>query len=109
MTATQLTRIATPPRLSIIPAAAIADRRLLDSDLRVLVFLGSRIDAAGVCRLSRPVIAQKLGKSLSTVRRAFSRLTAAGYVEIRPRDGARGPCPCRVVISAPASTQAEAA
>lgn len=89
------------PRLSIIPAAAITDRRLEPRDLQVLCLLGRHIDDKGWCRRSQVKIAKELGCGRATVQRSLARLADAGYVQKRlhPRDsGADGAHDYRVIL-----------
>lgn len=71
------------PRLSIMPAAAITDRRLKPRDLQVLALLGCHTDNSGWCRRSQVRMAGQLGLGRTTVHDALARLIKAGWVEVR--------------------------
>jgi predicted transcriptional regulator len=78
------------PRLAIIPAPAIADRRLKPRDLQVLCLLGTYTDDEGWCWPSQVTMSEQLGCARSTVQDALTRLVACGWVEQRAqvrRDG----------------------
>lgn len=71
------------PRLSIIPAAAVLDRRLQRGDLDVLCLLGMSTDANGWTRRSQVKMAKQLEVARSTVQASLTRLVEAGWVEKR--------------------------
>lgn len=75
------------PRLSIIPAGAVTDRSLEPRDLQVLCLLGRHIDKMGWCVRSQVKMAVELDCGRSSVQRSLERLTEAGWIERRRRDG----------------------
>lgn len=68
------------PRLSIIPAAAVLDRRLQRGDLDVLCLLGMSSDKNGWTRRSQVKMAKQLEIARSTVQASLNRLVDAGWV-----------------------------
>ncbi len=71
------------PRQSRLPHQVFTDRRLKESDLRVLGVLGRSTGADGWCRRSQGEIAKQIGINRSTVVRALQRLRAYGYVVLQ--------------------------
>lgn len=76
------------PRYSIIPPAAVFDRTLRDSDLRVLAALGSYTDKSGWCWPKQQELADRLNLSRTTIISALKALSDRGYVQTRPRTAA---------------------
>ena len=74
-------------RLSIIPSAAVFDRRLGHADIRVLAALGAHADKRGRCWPAVPTLAQKIGLSERHVHRCLQALSKCGVVEIKKRPG----------------------
>jgi predicted transcriptional regulator len=74
-------------QLSIIPAAAVFDRRLSHADIRVLAALGAHADKQGRCWPAVSTLAQKIGLSERHVRRCLQTLSKCGVVEIQKRLG----------------------
>ena len=70
-------------RFSIIPAAAVTDRRLEPRDLQVLCLLGRHTDNRGWCCRSQVKMARELACGRATVQRSLTRLVEAGYLEHR--------------------------
>jgi hypothetical protein len=70
-------------RFSIIPAAAVTDRRLEPRDLQVLCLLGRHTDNHGWCCRSQVKMARELACGRATVQRSLTRLVDAGYLEHR--------------------------
>jgi hypothetical protein len=69
------------PPFAIIPTRAIADRDLLESDLRVLAALCSFLNReTGRCFPSHPALKRRSGYSVPTVKRALARLRDRDYV-----------------------------
>jgi len=86
----------TGPRLAIIPAAAIEDRRLTPLALRALLFLGKHANTkSGWCRVKQKRMAEALGCARSTVQLALGQLLDVGYIEVRlsGRPGVADPDP----------------
>lgn len=73
----------TDPRLSIIPAGAVLDRRLKARDLQVLCVFGRHIDRKGWCRRSQVQMAKEMGCARSTVQGSIGRLVDAGWLQTR--------------------------
>lgn len=70
---------------SILPRAAVLDRRLKAQDLQVLALLGISIDTrTGWCTRSQVKMAREIGCGRATLQRSLSRLVEVGYVEQRP-------------------------
>jgi hypothetical protein len=80
-------------RVSIVPAAAIDDKRMTASALRVLAALGTYADPEGWCWPRQQVVADRIGVTRQAVSRALRALAAWGYAEIHeqhdPKTGAR--------------------
>lgn len=77
--------------LSIIQAAAIDDRRMGASALRVLVALGTYADSDGWCWPKQRQLAARIGVTRQAVSRALLELESYGYIEIhRQHDEATG-------------------
>lgn len=75
-----------PPRLSIIPAAAVFDLDLSPLDLRVLAVIGTHTNRQGWAMLKAKTIGNRLGGVHErTVRKSVKVLAAAGYVEVKRR------------------------
>ncbi|MCH7945416.1 MAG: helix-turn-helix domain-containing protein [Armatimonadetes bacterium] len=74
-------------RLSIIPAAAVFDRRLGHADVRVLAALGTYADKDGRCWPAIPTLAKRTGMSERHIHRCLRALAKHGYVEIEQRAG----------------------
>ncbi len=80
----------TKPRsghLSIIPAAAVFDRRLGHADVRVLAALGTYADKDGRCWPAIPTLAKRTGMSERHARACLRNLETLGYVETESRPG----------------------
>ena len=95
-------------RFSIIPAAAVTDRRLQPIDLAVLCLLGRHTDNNGWCCRSQVKMARELDKGRATIKRALERLVETRYVEHRPKwrdSGADAAHDYRVVIDVPEADQ----
>ncbi len=78
----------TKPRsgaFSIIPAAAVFDRRLSHADVRVLAALGAHADKAGRCWPAVSTLADETGMSKRHALRCLQSLTAHGYLQIKKR------------------------
>lgn len=73
----------TDPRLSIIPAGAVLDRRLKARDLQVLCVFGRHTDRKGWCRRSQVQMAKEMGCARSTVQGSIERLVEAGWLQKR--------------------------
>ncbi len=73
--------------LSIIPSAAVFDRRLSHADIRVLAALGAHADKHGRCWPAVPTLAQKIWLSERHVHRCLQALSKCGVVEIEKRPG----------------------
>ena len=74
-------------RLSIIPAAAVFDRRLSHADVRVLAALGAHADKGGRCWPAIPTLAKRTGMSERHVRTCLRNLETLSYVETESRPG----------------------
>lgn len=81
------------PRLSIIPASAVTDKRLTPRALQVLCLLGRHMDDSGWLRVRQTRLAEELGCARSTVQDALDLLYEAGWVEMQRqgRPGAADP------------------
>ncbi len=100
------------PRYSIIPSAAVYDRRLKGRDLHVLNVLGVAADSdSGWCWRSQREMGEEIGCSRATVQASIARLVDAGYVEVRQRrrkDGGDASNAFRVVMDVSDETVARA-
>ncbi len=74
-------------RLSIIPAAAVFDRRLSHADVRVLAALGAHADKNGRCWPATTTLANTTGMSERHARTSLRNLENIGYVETESRPG----------------------
>lgn len=83
------------PRLAIIPAGAVTDRRLSQRALQVLCLLGRHTDDNGWCRIRQTRMAEEIGCARSTIQAALDLLYEAKWVERRleGRPGASSPDP----------------
>lgn len=91
-------------RLSIIPARAVADRRLNETCLRVLGQIGTYTDNEGWCYPRQGEIGKKLGIGRPAVNRAVAKLAELNYLEVHPqrrRDGGKAANLYRVVLDPP--------
>lgn len=71
----------------VVPARCIADKRLKETDRRVLMSLGHYANRAGVCWPSVRSVAEIAGVEENTVQSAIKRLVDAGYArQLRPND-----------------------
>ena len=77
-------------RFAVIPASAIADKRLSLRELSVLAALGLHTDRNGWCWPSSSRLGEMLGVSGGMVRQAIASLAGYGYVDIQPRQRADG-------------------
>ena len=74
------------PRLAILPARAVSDRRLSRADLCVLAAFGINANTkTDRCHVSQATIAEWLGITQRTVRRHVAKLKRLGYLEVVPR------------------------
>lgn len=88
-------------RLSIIPAAAVADKNLSLTCLRVLGQIGTYTDDNGWCFPRQVEIAGMLGIGRETVNRAVKKLAEHGYLEVhnrQRRDGGKAANFYRVIL-----------
>jgi hypothetical protein len=72
------------PRLSVIPAGALADAAsgaLKPMDLRVLCALGTFTNDSGWARVKQDTLAERAGAARETVNRSIARLVKLGWVE----------------------------
>ncbi len=76
-------------RLSVIPAEAVFDDRLRNTDIRVLCALGTFANRDGRCWPATTTIAEKLGVSERHVRTCLRELESSGYLETEHRPGQR--------------------
>ncbi len=76
-------------RLSIIPAAAVFDKRLCRTDLAVLCALGAYANRQGRCWPATTSLAGDLGISTRQVRRCLRKIETCGYVNTEHRKGQR--------------------
>lgn len=76
-------------RLSIIPSAAVSDRRLCRTDLAVLCALGTYTDRHGKCWPATTSLAGDIHVSTSIIRRARRALERCGYLETTHHPGRR--------------------
>ncbi len=74
-------------RLSIIPAAAVFDRRLSHADVRVLAALGAYADQNRTCWPATSTLANKTGMSERHARTSLRNLENIGYVVTESRPG----------------------
>tara|TARA_R110002074_G_scaffold253081_3_gene425083 strand:- start:5318 stop:6115 length:798 start_codon:yes stop_codon:yes gene_type:complete len=91
-------------RLSIIPAAAVADAELNHTCLRVLAQIGTYTDDNGWCFPRQKEIGAVLGLQRAAVNRAIQRLAARGYLEVHSRkrnDGGTAANFYRVILDTP--------
>ena len=77
----------TGPRLSIVPAGAVADQRLGKAAFRVLAALGIYADANGRCWPSVKTIAAKLGITRQAIQPHLRELENLKYIETEKRPG----------------------
>ncbi len=80
----------TKPRsgpFSIVPSAAIFDRRLSHADVRVLAALGAHADKNGRCWPATTTLADTTGMSERHARTSLRNLENIGYVETASRPG----------------------
>ena len=83
--------IASPPPFTILPTRALADRQLLESDVRVLGAICSFWNRKTErCYPSHPAIAERSGRSVPTVKNALGRLKARGYIDWTHSTNTRG-------------------
>ncbi len=73
--------------LSIIPAAAVFDRRLSHADVRVLAALGAHADKNGRCWPATTTLANETGMSERHARTSLRNLENIGYVVTESRPG----------------------
>ncbi len=73
--------------LSIIPAAAVFDRRLSNADVRVLAALGTYAGKDGRCWPAVTTLSMRTGICERHVRTCLHRLAGRGYLEIERRPG----------------------
>ncbi|MAM95691.1 DnaA N-terminal domain-containing protein [Parvibaculum sp.] len=91
-------------RLSIIPAAAVADPNLNETCLRVLGQIGTYTDNEGWCFPRQGEIGKVLGIGRPAVNRAVAKLAELGYLEVHPqrrKDGGKAANLYRVVLDPP--------
>ena len=79
-------------RFSIIPTAAVEDRRISAPALRTLALLGTYANRQGWCWPSHSVLAKRLQIGRTTVLGHIQELSACGYLQVehRRREGDRG-------------------
>lgn len=76
------------PSLSIIPAAAVADARLTDGQLRVLCAIGTFTNRlGGNVWASVNTLAKASNLNPRTIQRALNALVDTGYIRVMPRPG----------------------
>ena len=72
-------------RFSQVPAEAVLDKDLTETDFRVLSIIGLYLNRDKEAWPMQSTIADQLGKSSTTVNRAIKRLEAKGYIRSRKK------------------------
>ncbi len=87
MTASSPTKPRRSGDLSIVPAAAVFDLRLIHADIRVLAALSTYAGKDGKCWPSTPTLASRTGISDRHVRTCLRNLERLDYIKTKRRPG----------------------